>query len=423
MRFRKLINIILTKEVGLIMKNVKIIGLGLGSSEFLTPYALKALENADEVFITDTLGKRLELSMNNIISVSLSDLAEKVINSTSKNIAIPVSGDVNFFSLSQTLEPKLNACEDIALEFINGLSSMQYFFAKLKKRYDDAKIISAHGRKIEISAVVSYNKKVFALTGGENNAALICQTLVERGLADVSVSIGENLGLETEKLYVGSAKDFANSEISSLSVMLIENPKAVNPDIMFSDEDFERAKVPMTKEEIRWLSVSKLQIQPKDIVYDIGAGTGSVTLEMAKKARESLVYAVEQKEAAVVLIKQNIKNLGCHNIELIQAKAPECMETWEAPDKVFIGGSSGNLGDILMCIINKAKIAQKTFKLVINTVTIETLVEASEMLTKLDFEDIEYVNISSAKSQKMGNYNLMIAANPVYIISACYNAV
>lgn len=405
------------------MKQVKIVGLGLGSKEFLTPCALSALENAEEVFITDTLEKRLELSFKNVIHTSLSEIAEKVINSSAKNIVIPVSGDVNFFSLSQTLEPKLSLCEDICLEFINGISSMQYFFAKLKLRYDDVKIISAHGRKVEISAVVSCNRKVFSLTGGDNNAASICKKLFEKGLGYVKVSIGENLGLESEKIYSGIASDFVDCSISSLAVMFIENIKAVNPDIMFKDEDFERAKVPMTKEEIRWLSVSKLQIQPKDIVYDIGAGTGSVTLEMAKKARESLVYAVEQKAEAVALIEKNIENLGCHNIELVQAKAPDVMELWEAPDKVFVGGSSGNLGDILMCIINKAKMAKKPFKLVINTVTIETLTESTQVLNKLDFEDVEYVNISSAKSQKMGAYNLMIAANPVYIISAQYNAV
>ena len=405
------------------MKQVKIVGLGLGSREFLTPCALSALENAEEVFITDTLEKRLELSFENVIHTSLSEIAEKVINSSAKNIVIPVSGDVNFFSLSQTLEPKLSLCEDISLVFINGISSMQYFFAKLKLRYDDVKIISAHGRKIEISAVVSYNRKVFSLTGGDNNVSYICKKLFEKGLGYVNVSIGENLGLESEKIYSGTASDFVDCSISSLAVMFIENIKAVNPDIMFKDEDFERAKVPMTKEEIRWLSVSKLQIQPKDIVYDIGAGTGSVTLEMAKKARESLVYAIEQKAEAVALIEKNIENLGCHNIELVQAKAPDVMELWEAPDKVFVGGSSGNLGDILMCIINKAKMAKKPFKLVINTVTIETLTESTQVLNKLDFEDVEYVNISSAKSQKMGAYNLMIAANPVYIISAQYNAV
>lgn len=405
------------------MKKVKIVGIGMGSREFLTPYALKSLEDAQEVFLTDTLGKRIEIEFKNTVEVTLGEITDKIINSKHQNIAVPVSGDVNFFSLSKTLKAKLENCENIELEFVNGLSSMQYFAAKLQKNYDDIKLISAHGRKLNIVAAASYNKKLFALTGGENNVSLICKKLENAGLGDVEVHIGENLGLKTEKIYSGRAKDFTSTEISSLAVMFIENERYTDPNRMFCDSDFERAKVPMTKEEIRWLSVNKLQIAPSDVVYDIGAGTGSVTLEMAKKANESTVYAVEQKQEAVELINKNIRNLGCYNIELMQAKAPEMMDSWEAPDKVFIGGSSGNLGDILMCIINKAKVAEKPFKLVINTITIETLAEAESVLKKLEFEDIEYFNISSAKSQKMGAYNLMIAANPVYIISAQYRAI
>ena len=189
----------------------------------------------------------------------------------------------------------------------------------------------------------------------------------------------------------------------------------------------------MTKEEIRHLSIDKLEIGPRDIVYDIGAGTGSVALEMAKKACESTVYAVEQKEEAFDLIEKNKEKLGIYNVKSFLAKAPKAIEDWPLADRVFIGGSGKNMASIIEAIIKKAKdrlkdlenrpetsgIWDHEIKFVINTISLESLAECLKILDK-SFEDVEYVLVNSARSKKIGDYNMMMANNPIYIVSAVY---
>lgn len=427
------------------MKSVKIIGTGMGTEQYLTQKARQALERAQEILTTDTLAVRLNLGDRKIVQCSINDITGRILQSDSSEIAVLVSGDVNFFSLSKTIKNRLEKLEkddsldkdaresinNMELEFINGISSMQYFFAKLQKSYDDVKLTSAHGRSTNIVALASYNKKVFSLTGGQQKAHIICQKLAKAGLGKVSITIGENLGNPQERILSGKAEDFASMEIQNLAVMLIENPEAVESYAMLRDTDFERGRVPMTKEEIRWMSVNKLEIRPGDIVYDIGAGTGSVSMDMARKANEATVYAVEQKPDAVELIKKNIQRTGCYNVELVQGKAPQGMEHWPVPDRVFIGGSSGNLKQILETVLLKREAQDEASKavkasdeqklrIVINTITLETLVETYSCLEILGFENVEYLSMTTAKSQKMGNYNLMMGANPVYVISADY---
>lgn len=418
------------------MKTVRITGIGMGTEESLTKEASQALAGAREIILTDTLARRLDLSLDTTLNpgavitlCKVSEVAARIIESSAKEIAVPVSGDVGFFSLSRTVTKGLQklkaeaqeayhgagAFEDIKLEYINGISSMAYFFAKIGRSYDDVRIASAHGRSTSMVALVSYNKKLFALTGGEQKVHSICRELTEAGLGDAAVMVGENLGSEDERLVSGSAAEISEIEFENLAVMLIENPHAADSSQMLRDSDFERAKVPMTKEEIRWISVAKLGIKPSDTVYDIGAGTGSVTIEMARKACQSTVYAIERNPEAIELIRKNMAATGSYNIKLSEGRAPEMMESWPEPDRVFIGGSSGNLRQILELIKSKST---RGFRLVMNTVTLETLTEAFAVLGELGFENVEYLSISAAKSQKMGSYNMMIGANPVYIITA-----
>lgn len=428
-------------------KTVRITGIGMGTRDLLTKEAIDSLANAQEIIITDTLAKRLNLGIETKAVTTLckvSEVAGKIMESYFENIVVPVSGDTGFFSLSRTIEKGLKklsgeaqeaatdrlaadsvkpfslaAADEIKLEYINGISSMQYFFAKTGGSYDDVKIASAHGRNTSMVALASYNKKVFALTGGDQKVHIICKKLADAGLGDVLVTVGENLASKEERIISASAREISNLEFENLAVMLIENVHAARPFEMLRDADFERAKVPMTKEEVRWISAGKLNIRPSDIVYDIGAGTGSVTIEMARKACESTVYAIERNPEATELIRKNMARTGSYNIELFEGRAPEGMKTWPEPDRVFIGGSSGNLSQILESVIAKTS---RGFTLVINTVTLETLTEAFTVLSELGFADTEYLSITAAKSQKIGSYNMMIGANPVYIITAKYDA-
>ena len=169
----------------------------------------------------------------------------------------------------------------------------------------------------------------------------------------------------------------------------------------------------MTKSEIRCLSVAKLHLTRDSIVYDVGAGTGSVTVEMALQAVDGMVYAIERQEEACWKIGQNKREFKTPNIEIIKGHAPEALEDLPAPTHAFIGGSAGNLKAILNCLLQK----NPMIRIVINTVTLETISEVTECLRALPLIEEEIISVSVAKANKLGKYHLMMGQNPIYIIT------
>lgn len=411
-------------------KKVTVVGVGLGTEKHLTAQAREILTSADRVYTTARIGEGLENILKELVSFKVSEILP-ILRNGDEDAVVMVSGDTGFYSLAKTIRRGL-AGTGIEVEFINGISSMQYFLAKLGSGYEDVLLASAHGREANLVALSTYNKRVFALTGGEARVADICRTLCEADMDFLKLTVGENLGGEAEKIYSGSPSEIMKREIPELAVLLIENENPADPNRFIRDEELERGSAPMTKEEIRHLSLAKLDIQPDDIVYDIGAGTGSVTLEMAKRANRSWVYAVEQKEDAFELVRTNRKKLGIYNIRLTLAKAPDKMDDWQPADKVFIGGSGKNMEKIIDAVVEKHREAYrsagdktkydkaKSIRFVINTITLESLTEANRLLERAPFENVEYVSVSTAKSKKLGGYNMMMANNPIYIITADY---
>jgi precorrin-6Y C5,15-methyltransferase (decarboxylating) len=260
---------------------------------------------------------------------------------------------------------------------------------------------------------VAYNKKVFALTGGANSVQDVCRTLCRYGLGDVNVSVGERLSYSDERITSGKAVELQDMCFNELSVMYIENSSVVNPHTPLYDSDFIRGDIPMTKEEIRWLSISKLGISPQDIVYDIGAGTGSVSVEMARKAFDGFVYAIETKEEACDLIRKNITRHSAFNIEVIHGQAPDALEGLPAPGKAFIGGSSGNMDGILEKLI----FLNPDIKIVVNAITLQTLNQAIAGFEKYGLTCTDIICVNIARSKKTGVYDMMMAQNPVFIIT------
>lgn len=181
----------------------------------------------------------------------------------------------------------------------------------------------------------------------------------------------------------------------------------------FSDDDFIRGKVPMTKGPVRHLSVIRLGLREGDVVYDIGSGTGSVACEAAAQSGSLEVYAIEMKPAACDLIRQNAAKLGLSNIRVIEGKAPDAFDGLPAPACAFIGGSSGNLKAILTALST----APEGVRVVINAVSLETMAEIQSVLKEFDTEDVCIEQISVSRARELGSYHLMTAENPVLIAS------
>jgi len=325
--------------------------------------------------------------------------------------AVLVSGDSGFFSVTQTLVKDFSGLYEI--EVLPGIGSIPYFSAKLKIPYDDAELISLHGRSEKIVPKVVYNKKVFALTGGANNVSEICRTLCRCGLGNAIVYIGERLSCSDERIVQGKAADFENEDFDSLSVMCIENNEAVNPHTPLHDKDFIRRNVPMTKEEVRWIAIQKLGICPSDVIFDIGAGTGSVSMEMARRAYDGLVYAIETNEDACTLVRENMDKHGTFNIEIVRGKAPDSLEGLPTPDCAFIGGSSGSMGAILVKLLS----LNPSVRVAATAVTLQSLHQITDGFKRHRISGMEIICVNIAKSKTVGSYDMMMAQNPVYIIS------
>lgn len=180
------------------------------------------------------------------------------------------------------------------------------------------------------------------------------------------------------------------------------------------DKDFIRGKVPMTKEEVRAISIAKMEVGENDICLDIGGGTGSVSIEMARFAKNGKVYVIEQKEDAVDLIKQNMEKFEIKNMEVIEGKAPEDLPEGIVFDKIFIGGSGGNLSDIIQYSYDNLK---DNGIITLNFIVLENTFEALENLKKVGFEDIDISQVMIAKNKKVKDFNMMMSENPIYVIS------
>jgi len=328
-----------------------------------------------------------------------------------KTAAVLLSGDVGFCSGAKKLMDQL---EDFQVELVPGITSMVYFCSKLKISWEDVKFGSAHGKKINMIQRINRYKKTFFLLDGKNGLQTLCEKLIYYGMNQVTLHVGENLSYDNETIFSGKPEEIVSHQVSSLVVVLIENSFAQDwTALSIPDEEFIRAKVPMTKCEVRNLSVGKLKLTPDAVVYDVGAGSGSVSIEVALQAPDIKVYAIEKKPEAIELLEQNKRKFAADNMEIIKGVAPEAIAGLESPTHAFIGGSSGNMEEIIDTILG----LNEDCRIVLNTIAINTFVAVMDYLEAHPELDSDIVQIQSSYAKKVGAYQMMMGQNPIYIIS------
>jgi precorrin-6Y C5,15-methyltransferase (decarboxylating) len=391
--------------------SVAIVGMGMGSPGTLTADARQALVEAEILIgaarLLDAVPDSYGCSRHS--AVIADDILEIIGQNLDKKICVLMSGDVGFYSGAKKL---ISALPDA--ELIPGVSSVQYLAALMKRPWEDWKLVSAHGKVCDVVAPVRDNAETFFLTGGELTVRTICGLLNKAGFGYCTVTVGENLGDVDERLKTGKADEFSKTEHAALAVILVENPAPRRlVSCGFPDETFVRGDIPMTKSEVRSVVLSKLRLRENDIVYDIGAGTGSVSVEAALLARCGHVYAFEREAEGCRLIRENASKLCASNITVIEGNVPEALAGLPAPDAAFIGGSGGNLEAIAEYLLG----INPKIRIVVSAVALETLAQTVTLFTKLPLMNKEVVQISVSRAKLLGAYHLMLAQNPVFIFS------
>ena len=394
------------------MQTVTLIGMG-ASADTLTAEAREALGRAELVAGAQRLLDALPagVTAERVPAVQPADVLAAVAGA--QNAAVLYSGDTGFYSGAAGLLARLKEA-GIPARVLPGLSSVQMLAAALGRPWQDWNLVSAHGRPCDPVAAVCGGRPAFFLTGtGESGPAALCAQLTAAGLGALPVTVGENLGLASRRIFAGTAAGAAGERFGPLAVLLAEPAfrlPARTPG--WPDETFVRAEgVPMTKRAVRAQVLAQLALCPGETVWDVGAGTGSVSLEMAYANGGAPVWAVERLPEACAVLEANRRRLGGWNVRPVSGEAPAALAGLPAPDAVFIGGTRGRLGPIL----DAALAANPAARICLTAIALESLAAALDACAARGLE-AEITQIAAAHAA--GRPHLLRAANPVFVITA-----
>lgn len=402
-------------------RKIWLVGIGMGSEESLTYEAKRILEQSDCIIGAERMIERFVGKGIPCVNEYRPDVIREYVKSNpgQKKIAVALSGDVGFYSAAKRLEELLMEKEFWEEELpvvirIPGISSATYLAAALHMEWEDIYLVSMHGRRQNFINAVNRHEKTFLLMGGKGCGEEVVEKLSYYGLKDVVVHIGKNLSYPDEEMITKRAGELKTADLEGLCAAVIENPNPQkNVFRHLEDEAFERGKVPMTKSEVRTVCMAKLRLKEDAVLYDVGAGTGSIAIEAALQSDKIKVYAIEKNSEGVMLIRENSRKFRTDTVEIVQGYAPEALKMLEPPTHVFIGGSSGNLKEIITCVKEK----NKNVRIVLTCISLDTLRKVMEAVEEGILREPEIVQISAAKSKLLGRHHMMTGENPIYIIS------
>jgi len=433
---------------------IYIIGIGVEGKSSLSQRALGLIEGAGVL-----IGGRRHLAcfpefQGKKIAIG-SDLSEIVkvitLNSelrTPNLIVILATGDPNFFGIADFIIKKIGR---ELVEIIPNVSTMQEAFARVKESWNDARFLSVHGRgkvrsqesgvrsQKDIIDEIVYYDKVGIFTDPDNTPAKIAKALLNKDIDNYKAYVCEDLGTEQERVTAGSLKQIIKKRFSPLNVMVLirsqesgvrgQREKAFHASRIththhgifgIPDSSFSHSNGMITKEEIRVIAISKLKLKNNSIVWDIGAGCGSISIEAALLARKGKIFAIEKEKSRVIHIEKNKKRFAISNLEIIHRNAPDCLKELPLPDAVFIGGGGEDIGKILAVCSKKLTVRGR---IVVNAITLDTLKTATDFFKKANW-DTETVSVNIAKTKlvpaslKQGDIaklQLFNAYNPIFI--------
>ncbi|NJC87830.1 MAG: precorrin-6y C5,15-methyltransferase (decarboxylating) subunit CbiE [Desulfuromonas sp.] len=400
------------------MSKIYVIGAGVRGHEEFGRRALELIRQADLLIggerqlalFPDFTGEKL------VVDSNLGRVVERL-KKTAGNPVVLASGDPLFFGIGRYLLRNLPGAD---FEFLPNVSSVQYAFARIREPWDDTVFISTHGRGLKeaVDRIVA-NDKAAILTDEQNTPAAIANELIERGRDGYSAWLCENLGGDQERIVRTDIRGLLEIRAAALNVLILikeyeAGGEGARPALGIADEEFATVKKLITKEEVRAVSLAKLRLRHDMTLWDIGAGSGSVSIEADQLLPNGEVYAIERNPQCLAFLKENLGKFQSRHINVVAGAAPECFDGLPDPDRVFIGGSGGNLWEILKAIDGRLPAAGRV---VINAVTLDTLTAATEFFENAGYQ-LEVVTVNIARTRPLTDYKLFEAHNPVFVITA-----
>ena len=397
-------------------KAVVVIGIGVEGAAGLSQALLERIARADQLWGSQRLlgmfpqaaAEKMEIKKN--VANHLRQLVQRA---PEAQVVILASGDPGFFGIGATLLTILPP--DEVLLFPQP-TTLQAAFARLKIPWSEAAFTSTHARPIsEVIGTVRRYAQVGILTAPRQNPGWVAEKLIAAGAPDCTAYVLQNLGAEKEKIVQTRLVDLPGGKFADLNVLvLIQDPdwKPVPSFTSRPDEVYVHVRGMITKRDVRAVSISRLAVRENDIVWDIGAGSGAVSIELAELAWRGRVYAVEKDGTCLNCIRTNLERFGCQNVEIVAAAAPQSLAALPAPDAVIIGGSGGKLEEILLHI---ESVTRKTCQVIANFTLLENLLAASHWMQQHDWQP-EITEACFSYGKMVGNGTRLAPANPVYIL-------
>ena len=421
-----------------------LIGTGVGAPEAGTLQAQEALAQAQVLFgagtVLDNLTRTWSAAAGKT-AVPVYD-CEGVLRYLAQHpeirtAAVAYSGDSGFYSgAASMLEGLRKAGRDLCdrkpaateeagaampadVRVICGVSSVSWFSSRVGIPWQNWKILSSHGRFCNVTGFVRRNRECFLLLSGAQDlrrtGALLAKAQENGVLGELKLILGYELSRPAEEIRECGARELAAVRKEGLYVLYICHEDAGKTPVLpgLSDSTLIRGKAPMTSSEIRELSLCRLGLTEEAVLWDVGAGTGSVSVEAAMTCPAGKVWSVEQKEEALLILRKNRDKFCLQNMEIVAGHAPEALRDLPAPTHVFVGGSGGGIGEIL----RTAFAANPAARVVANCITSETLSALKAALAELPVRDLVCTQVLVNREEMLGRYHYLRAANPVFIIS------
>lgn len=417
----------------------RIIGVLDDGIASLSPTALAHIESAELVIgatrtlelFTDYFSKKAEQLE---LTGKLSKVPEWIRQAQSENrrVIVLATGDPLCHGIAGFLQSRL--CIE-ACEVIPNISTIQLACARFGIPWQKLEICSIHSRDAgewnreqgqkhglyPLLLALQNHQQVAVLTSPENKPARVARMVVKEGMADqFQMAVAERLLQKGEQLHQFDCPSEATEiEFSDPNVLLLWRTQPLQEQVIFGlpDNRFKQRKPEkglITKCEVRAVSLARMQLKANSTIWDIGAGSGSVGLEAAQIARNGFVYAIEKNREDFNIASENSRALNIHNYHLIHSKAPDGIENWPDPDAVFIGGSGGELAELIGTVLKRLKAGGW---LVMNFVTFENLHAATSLL-KQQAAPFDIVQLQASRSRPILNMQRLAAENPVWIVCA-----